>query len=610
MPLRRKGALSTELIKLGIPTAWVGCILKDVEHWVDCSGEEWTVNRLKNLRAAYLKFLGRETYELPWIAHRICEGNPVPKGIWGKLWTRESSWVPRVLKVLHLYSVFRFRKVTEQQRKKFLESVWALPILRFDHKLMRNMAQYAGNFAFTARPYRRSLIASVRSLPPRHRKKFPKDFVRGVHYMTMNNLWYTDLTLSWGGYERWISRYYGHGTDHVPGSDRVGNLGITQERGGKLRVFAFPNLLFQVMMNPMKATLFRILKKIPEDCTFDQERGVTWVREELRSGRCAWSVDLSDATNHFPLQLQKLVFLNIALDPQWETHWELFEMVATGAYGANPLGRNYVRWTKGQPLGAGPSFALFALSHHAVLHHCKVVNKVTDDCYRILGDDVVITNEAVYNTYRSVLSQLACPVSPTKSMTSREVAEFGGHVVTRDLVIGSTKFLDGITVGNVCTQSWLYRDHPPLPNKQWLAWYRLWYSTFGRNSLGIPKDRRDSLVAAFYLYQRAKQEEKGFLKERFTFQQLYWAILQDSPAENPAEVSPDQGDVPRVDDGPFGLSPLHVSAMPSAPVLSGYASMQDLRDLFGTNQQGLLRAYRNAVSEILTVDERQRYGLV
>lgn len=610
MPSRQWDALSAELMQLGIPAAWVGQIRKDVTTWVDCSGEEWAVTRLKNLRAAYLKFIGRETYELSWIAHRIHEGNPIPKGVWGKLWTRESSWVPRVLKVLHLYSIFRFRKVTENQAKKFLSSVWAPPILRTDPDLVRGLRQYAARFAFTAKPYRRSLIASVRALPPRHRKKFSRDFRRGIHYMTVNNRWFPEMTQSWGGFERWVQRYYGHDADHVPGSDRVGNLGITQERGGKLRVFAFPNLLFQVMMNPVKASLFRILKKIPEDCTFHQERGVEWVRTQIQADRCVWSVDLSDATNHMPLILQKHVFWNIFIDEQWETHWDLFEMVATGRYGAKSLGCNYVRWTKGQPLGAGPSFALFAITHHAILNHCKVVNKVKSDCYRILGDDVVISDEKVYSTYRSILDSLSCPISPQKSLTSREVAEFGGHVVTRDQVIGSTKWLDQITVGNVCGQAWLFRDRAPLPNKQWKRWYLMWYSTFCKNSLGLPKELRDRLMAAVVLAETAKKESRGFMKERFTFRQLYWSILQDSPVEEPASVSPDQGEVSRVDDGPYGLSPIHVLATPSAPVPSGYASQQDLRVTFGTNQQGVLRAYRNAVSEFLTDDERQRYGLV
>jgi len=610
MSLRQWGALSTELIELGIPVAWVGCIRKDVERWVNSNGEEWTIARLKALRSAYLKFVARESYELPWIAHRLQEGNPTPKGVWGKLWTRQSSWVPRVLKVLHLYSAFRLRKVTRKQEKKFLESVWAVPALRIDNILSRGVAQYACRFAFDAKPYRRSLIASVRHLPPRHRKKFPKDFVRGVHYLIKHYGWYPKLVDQWGGFEQWTERYYHLSTDDIPGSDRVGSLGITQERGGKLRVYAFPNLLFQVMMNPMKATLFRILKKIPEDCTFHQERGVKWVSEKLQTDHRVWSVDLSDATNHFPLQLQELVLWNILQNPMWEDHIEFFKMVATGRYGANALGRNFVRWTKGQPLGAGPSFALFAITHHAVLNHCKVVNNVKSDCYRILGDDVVISDEKVYSTYRSILDSLSCPVSHEKSIASNEVAEFAGHIVTRDRVIGSTKWVDEITVGNVCSQSHIFRHRAPLPHKGWRNWYLMWYSTYVENCLGLPQDLRFSLEAADYLAKVAKRENQGFLKERFTFQQLYWSILQDSPPGEPNSLPPDQGGVGESLDGPYGLSPIFQTVKPSAPIPSGYASQQDPRVMFGTNQQGVLRAYRNAVRDILTDEERQRYSLV
>jgi len=365
------------------------------------------------------------------------------------------------------------------------------------------------------------------------------------------------------------------------------------------------------MMNPMKASLFRILRRIPEDCTFNQERGVEWVRTQLQAGRRTWSVDLSDATNHFPLRLQEHVFWNIFRNDEWETHWSLFEMVATGRYGAAALGQKYCKWTKGQPLGAGPSFALFAIGHHAVLHYCKVVNRVTDDCYRILGDDIVISHEAVYRTYRDVLQLLECPVSESKTVSSETVAEFGGQVILPAESLPSTKWLDTCDVGN-STHSWRYfRESPPLRHRGWLNWYRFWYSVYHENHLGIPQDIRSTAQAAAVLYQEAQKEKRESLKERFTFHQLYWQILQDEPAHLAVNGESDQD--PRLTtEPPFGVTPVAFTNKPS--LLSAdsrlYASKDEGDPIRKAFSPGELRVFRKAVSPSLREEDRRRYSLM
>ena len=268
MTLSQSNTLHSNLSLLGIPARDIGLILADIDRWVSHSGVEWTINRLKSLRQSYLRFLAGDSYELANFANKVHDGFLAPKGVWGKFWTKDSKRVPVSLKVYHCYTVFILKQVTPSQRDKFLNSCCARVVAPKDITLIRNVSAYALRLGFKSKPYRRSLTQNVNALSPRHRKKFPRDFNRAVDLIYQDELDLTDLYSTWGGFERWFSK-------RVPGVSNglVGNLGITQERGGKLRVFAFPNLLFQVMLNPMKASLLRILKRIPEDCTHDQQKG-------------------------------------------------------------------------------------------------------------------------------------------------------------------------------------------------------------------------------------------------------------------------------------------------------------------------------------------------
>jgi hypothetical protein len=53
--------------------------------------------------------------------------------------------------------------------------------------------------------------------------------------------------------------------------------------------------------------LFRVLKNIPQDATFDQDRGVSLGKEVLMRTKFAASYDLSAATDRLPISIQMLV---------------------------------------------------------------------------------------------------------------------------------------------------------------------------------------------------------------------------------------------------------------------------------------------------------------
>jgi len=222
----------------------------------------------------------------------------------------------------------------------------------------------------------------------------------------------------------------------------VGNLGFSQEPGGKLRVFASPHLVWQSVLEPLKLFLNDILRSIPQDCTHNQEKGADWCMERLASGETLHSLDLSNATDLFPLSLQLPILSDLGVSASLT---RIFERVAKGTWKV-PLAiqkHGYpeeVKWLRGQPLGLGPSFALFALSHHCFIQGICLELAKTSDCYRILGDDVVISDPDVARVYVTTMESIGCKIAHEKSISSNSAAEFAGYRITPQERVRTGKF--------------------------------------------------------------------------------------------------------------------------------------------------------------------------
>jgi hypothetical protein len=247
--------------------------------------------------------------------------------------------------------------------------------------------------------------------------------------------------------------------DRIITKPYVGRIGCIQEPGCKARIIANPRRIFQVLLYPFGKQLFEITKKLPWDCYDNQQLGIKWVRDKLRTGHVVGSVDLADASNHLPLELQIDIFQRLGLN---DFDIKLSEKVCRGSWYipdsiSSSIMRDYKRrkvynpvltvndridaiaWTKGQPLGLFPSFPACFLAHGIMLRCIEIeLNKV--DSFRIIGDDVVISDTSVLDSYRRLLQRFSMPVSEGKCITSAYVAEFGGHVITEDRIYSPVKW--------------------------------------------------------------------------------------------------------------------------------------------------------------------------
>jgi hypothetical protein len=216
-------------------------------------------------------------------------------------------------------------------------------------------------------------------------------------------------------------------SDSVPnGPSHLGRLSLKEEAAGKIRVFAMVDAFTQWALYPLHKAIMSTIARWPSDGTFDQ---LAPVRRLLkRKGVTGlWSYDLSAATDRLPLIVQRIMLQPIL-----------------GLHGAEAWGdllskRDYsyknvsYRYSVGQPMGAYSSWAMLALTHHALVQwaYFRLCTRVGIrykwfELYAILGDDVIIGDSGVAAEYLAVMDSLGVEIGLAKSLVSpnKLVGEF------------------------------------------------------------------------------------------------------------------------------------------------------------------------------------------
>jgi hypothetical protein len=219
----------------------------------------------------------------------------------------------------------------------------------------------------------------------------------------------------------------GYNPFKYPGFGRpkgLGKLGYKVEPAGKIRVFAMVDSLTQCVMKPLHDLLFSILRKLETDGTFDQMRPA---QRLINLGHLAfWSLDLSSATDRFPLALQQAV-ISVLIGPRMARIWAallversyLTPRPPQGVQG--PKADTPLVYGAGQPMGALTSWAAFSLTHHFLVQYAAYratgMHGFFKD-YALLGDDIVIANHGVALAYQALLLEIGVEYGLAKSLIS------------------------------------------------------------------------------------------------------------------------------------------------------------------------------------------------
>jgi len=231
------------------------------------------------------------------------------------------------------------------------------------------------------------------------------------------------------------------------GHNCSGRLSVKVEPAGKHRVFALVDFWTQATLRPLHDYLMGILRCIPQDGTFDQVKPLKDLLARVSKDQRIYSFDLSAATDRLAVSIQESV-IGILFDREFASLW--VSLLVDRPYFCQVLPRKdspkWVRYAVGQPIGAYSSWAMLALTHHALIQFCwfSIGFRSWFPDYAILGDDVVIANDKVARRYRAICKIIGLGIGLSKSLIAvNKTCEFAKRL-----------FFKGIDVSGVPMNLW------------------------------------------------------------------------------------------------------------------------------------------------------------
>jgi len=193
------------------------------------------------------------------------------------------------------------------------------------------------------------------------------------------------------------------------------------EPAGKVRNIVTFDWWSQMLFSPIHKALMELLKTLSSDATFDQDGAVHAFSH--RGYKYIASLDLKSATEWIPQQLY-LCIMDVIIGPKPAKLWldllTLRDITPVKdffvACRAAP-----VRYTRGQPMGALSSWSAMAILHHMLVQFSAyLVGHFPFSDYLVLGDDIIIAEKEVAESYKYVCGDLGVKIGLPKSYVSRK----------------------------------------------------------------------------------------------------------------------------------------------------------------------------------------------
>lgn len=435
---------------IGVPKLIINQMVDDVFKWLKLSGVEWTVKRLKALKLSCIHQAANTNIALiPWVRKnksgqyygwigclfRWCQNK-------GNMRSSQRRFA-RVIQALNISTLFTSQTVTVSQLDKFLKGVNCIDDCDWDYEFYSSFLSHVkrtigkrtisrnGNSCIEYRgsPSKKAPLPHNMGSCPQdqqilsERRWFEgkENYIFGWEY---NELYAPVFAAVDGPLEKTvpiITDEYMYG----------GEVHFLQEPGLKMRAIASPYRLHQLALKPLGDAIYRIVEESEWDCTYNQSKALPRIQDALLRGEMVYSIDLTGATDYFPLGLQ--------LDALREIFGEVIDINLLRDISQMRFKSQHgdIQWKRGQPLGLYPSFGMFTLTHGLVLHFLA---KGDATQFYVLGDDVVILNTNLYNEYIKFLDLSHCPWSKEKSINSNSIAEFAGKIITPYSIIPQYKW--------------------------------------------------------------------------------------------------------------------------------------------------------------------------
>jgi len=437
------------LVAIGLPHYMINPLVDLTFKWVRSNGPEWTVSRLKDLKLDLLRRRAGLQTTLKWVRKNSQE---LPFGVFGSVmkWCLETKSVGKArkrfnsaLQSLNIASLFTTKTVLKTQYDKFIMGVNCTEpdglsvefVYNYSNHVRglipaeqvqrggNSLLEYNGSTEKWAPLFHRNerVRQSDQILAEMRYSEGPENYIHAWEFHEL----YAPVTLGINGP---LVRSIENPDKHLYG----GEVHFLQEPGLKLRAIASPYRIHQLALKPIGEAIYRVVERCPWDCTFDQSKAIPWIQKSMLIGKTVHSVDLTGATDYFPLGIQLETLRSIFGDL---LDIKLIEEIARLRFKSE---KGDIQWKRGQPLGLYPSFGMFTLTHGLLLSF--LLGKDWEHEFFVVGDDVVILDDELYGKYMALLKAMSCPYSIPKSLSSPLLAEFAGKVILRDSVMPSYKW--------------------------------------------------------------------------------------------------------------------------------------------------------------------------
>jgi hypothetical protein len=202
------------------------------------------------------------------------------------------------------------------------------------------------------------------------------------------------------------------------------------EKAGKTRTIAVVDYYSQRALSPLHSALMSLLNKLETDGTSSHMNVGNYVKECTKRKDFVQTFDLTAFTDRFPREIQETLLYELCENKDLAKAW--WTILANRTFTVAWSGEQ-VTYAAGQPMGAKASWPLCALAHHAVVEYCRAKRK-----YRLIGDDVVITDQRAANRYQEVISALGVETNPGKGTFSLEGSLHSSAEIAKRLYYNGT----------------------------------------------------------------------------------------------------------------------------------------------------------------------------
>lgn len=204
------------------------------------------------------------------------------------------------------------------------------------------------------------------------------------------------------------------------------------EKSGKTRTIAVIDYWSQRALKPLHKCLMKSLRRLKSDGTFSHNNVGEYAKQKTKEKSFIFCADLSAATDRLPRWLSFSLLEGLISNSDLRS--ALWTILTERTFCLS-WSDETVSYGCGQPMGAYASWPLFALTHHSLAIYCGRHLKGVENYYRLIGDDIIITDETMAQNYISLIEDLGLTINYNKTVTSHSGSDKSCAEVAKQLYL-------------------------------------------------------------------------------------------------------------------------------------------------------------------------------